>query len=233
MNRLIALLTLGSLLYVVVTSRPTFRAIFGLNRTAFAEAGRGVVVAFLPVAMAFGVLVAAGQVRVTSVEPRWISLASDAAKLAGFAFLEELLFRAGLLLALIRLTRRTDLAVGIQLILFGLAHASNNGANALTVVSNGIGGLMYAVAFLRTGRLWMPWLLHTVWNFSQGLFGFNISGTERFSTGLVHLTPTGPDYWSGGTYGLEGSLVGIAARFVVIGLTLWTTRRWIDFRSLR
>lgn len=231
MNALIALLALASLIYLLATHRPLLRSVFAPDKKSLTETGWGIVIGFLPVLMAFGVLLAAGQVRVTAVEPRWGLLASAFAQLAGFALLEELLFRVGLLLALIQLTRRVEWAVGIQLALFGLAHASNNGANALTVVSNSIGGLMYALAFVRTGRFWMPWLLHTLWNFGQGLLGFNISGTGRYSTGLVHLTPTGPDYWSGGAYGLEGSLVGIAARFVVIGLTLYATRQWSGFRA--
>ena len=85
---------------------------------------------------------------------------------------------------------------------------------------------MYALAFVRTGRIWMPIGLHAAWNFTQGsIFGFPVSGATDWSEGLVRQAEVGSDLITGGAFGPEGGLVGIAFRFVVIGLIVLATSR--------
>jgi membrane protease YdiL (CAAX protease family) len=107
---------------------------------------------------------------------------------------------------------------------FGLAHASNPNASALSVLGNALGGLMYGVAFLGSGRIWLPLGLHFAWNFVQApVLGFPFLGKE---VGLVQQTPVGSAFITGGSYGPEAGLVGMAFRFVAIALlALWFSWR--------
>jgi hypothetical protein len=107
---------------------------------------------------------------------------------------------------------------------FGLAHAAD-GATALGLASNALGGIMYGAAFVRTGRIWMPIGLHAAWSRAQGpVFGFTASGMSEWSSMLVQQAAVGSDLITSGTY-TEGSVVVIAFRFVVVALVVLATRR--------
>lgn len=65
----------------------------------------------------------------------------------------------------------------ISAVAFGCIHLSNPSASALSVLGNTLGGVIYGVAFVATGRIWMSLGLHFAWNFVQGpVFGFPVSG---------------------------------------------------------
>ena len=130
--------------------------------------------------------------------------------------------------------RRDWIAVALASVAFGLIHAANDHATALSVTSNALGGLMYALAFVRTNRIWMPIGLHAAWNFVQGtLLGFPVSGETDWSAGLVRQAEVGNDLLTGGAFGPEGGLVGIAFRLVVIGLVVLATRRALPWSVWR
>lgn len=149
-------------------------------------------------------------------------LLSRAAVMALHAFKEELLMRSlllsGLLLAL---GNRRALAIGLSALAFGLIHLSNPGASVLSVLGNALGGVIYGMAFVLTGRIWLSLGLHLAWNFVQGpLLGLPVSGLA--SGGLFAVSEQGPAVLTGGNYGPEGGLVGIGFRFLVIaGLLGW------------
>ena len=117
-------------------------------------------------------------------------------------------------------------AVLLAAILFGLTHAFFQGATPLSVVSNSLGGVMYGLAFVLTGRIWLGVGLHFAWNWVQGpILGFILSG-HPVSGALFRIDDLGPVWLAGGDYGPEGGIVGIGFRFVVIGGVLaWTLRR--------
>lgn len=81
-----------------------------------------------------------------------------------FAGLEELLCRALLLSLLIFLLKKEWLTLLLSSLLFGGLHASNEGADALSLLSNILGGLIYGLAFLRTRSFLLPVILHFSWN---------------------------------------------------------------------
>lgn len=78
---------------------------------------------------------------------------------------------------------------------------------------------MYAFAFIKTEKLWLPIGLHFSWNFVQGfVYGFPVSGFVI--EGLFEVNIYGQEFWTGGEYGPEGGLIGIFARFIVL-FTIW------------
>lgn len=150
-------------------------------------------------------------------------LAGVAAGMLLTAFKEELLMRGMMLSGLLRLLGgRAAPAIAISALAFGLIHLSNPSASALSVLGNTLGGVVYGLAFVLTGRLWLPIGLHFAWNFVQGpILGFPVSGIAE--GGLLKVHDLGPAWMTGGGYGPEGGAVGIGFRFVVIaGVLAWT-----------
>ena len=64
--------------------------------------------------------------------------------------------------------------------------------------------------------------LHAAWNFFEGsVYGFPVSGSTRDS--LLTVEARGPELATGGAFGPEGSLVGLAA-MLLTALVLWLIR---------
>ncbi len=140
---------------------------------------------------------------------------------------EEVIMRGMLLSGLVlALHGRRALALLLSAIAFGCIHLSNPGANWLSVLGNTLGGVVYGLAFLLAGSLWLAIGLHFAWNFVQGpLLGFPVSGMA--AGGLQQVHDLGPAWLSGGAYGPEAGLVGIAFRFVIVALVLlWLKSSW-------
>ena len=151
---------------------------------------------------------------------RWLLL------LVVAALFEELLARSFLLGGLLSLLGKAKwTAVVISALYFGIAHITNPNATIVSAGGNALGGVMYAVAFLGSGRIWMACGLHFAWNFFQGMvFGFPVSGITTPS--ILHQTAVGPEWATGGAYGPEAGLVGMLSRLVVIVLVFgWLKRR--------
>jgi hypothetical protein len=120
-------------------------------------------------------------------------------------------------------------AILVFSILFGLVHLMNPGANPWGLLNTVVIGVALSVAYLRTRALWLPWGIHFAWNATLGLvFGLPVSGIRLFNVAL-RTTAAGPNWLTGGTYGLEASLPG--ASVVLVGLiVVWRApmRRLID-----
>jgi membrane protease YdiL (CAAX protease family) len=134
---------------------------------------------------------------------------------------DEILMRGMLVSGLAQvLGGRPFAAVLIASVLFGSTHIFFEGASALSLISNSLGGVMYGLAFILTGRIWLGLGLHFTWNFVQGpILGFILSG-HSVDHALFHIDDLGPVWLTGGLYGPEGGIVGIGFRFAVIGAIL-------------
>lgn len=109
-------------------------------------------------------------------------------------------------------------AVAVSSSLFGLIHAANPNASALSILGIGVAGVLLATGYLVTDELALPIGLHITWNLFQGtVYGFGVSGFD-FGVSLVQITETGPDVMTGGAFGPEAGLSGIAAG--VIGIVI-------------
>lgn len=72
-----------------------------------------------------------------------------------------------------------------------------------------LASVMLSLAYLVTRTLWLPIGLHAGWNITQGpVMGFNVSGND-FGTGWQPVTMTGPEVITGGSFGFEGSVMGL------------------------
>jgi membrane protease YdiL (CAAX protease family) len=124
------------------------------------------------------------------------------------AFMEELLFR-GILFRFVEEFAGSWAALIVTSALFGLAHIFN--ANATWISSLAImveAGALLGGAYLLARNLWVPMGLHAAWNFTQGfIFDVPVSGMDMH--GLVQAKLSGPVLLSGGTFGLEASMIGV------------------------
>jgi membrane protease YdiL (CAAX protease family) len=131
-----------------------------------------------------------------------------ASLISGFA--EELLFR-GILFNYIERTAGSWIALALTAALFGAAHLANPNASWVAAVSIMIeAGILLGAVYMLTRRLWAAIGLHAAWNFTQGwVYGLPVSGTGGGSR-LVNGQLTGPDWLTGGAFGLEASLPAVA-----------------------
>jgi len=145
--------------------------------------------------------------------------------LAANALIDEITMRGMLVSGLsLVLGGRPFLAVLIGGILFGMTHMFFDGASWLSVIGNSLGGVIYGLAFVLTGRIWLGVGLHFAWNFVQGpILGFTVSG-HALGSGLFRIIDLGPEWLTGTPYGPEGGVIGVAFRLVVIGLMLGWVR---------
>ncbi|MFZ6844414.1 lysostaphin resistance A-like protein [Undibacterium sp. RuTC16W] len=129
---------------------------------------------------------------------------------------EEMLLR-GVFFRIVQQSLGSWLALLISAMVFGTMHLVNDNITVLGFASITAAGLLLAAAFMVTGRLWLCVAMHAAWNFFQdGIFSVSVSGHPA-RNGLYIGKMNGPDWLTGGAFGIEGSAVALA---VVVGVTL-------------
>ena len=122
-------------------------------------------------------------------------------------------------------------AVGLAWVLsssiFGLLHFANPNATVVSTVNIAFAGLLLGAGYVLTGQLATPIGLHMTWNFFQGnVFGFPVSGLEPVGATFLSTEQGGPTVFTGGVFGPEAGLLGVATMAVGILLTwLWFQAR--------
>jgi membrane protease YdiL (CAAX protease family) len=151
---------------------------------------------------------------------RWEGLSSDAAltlPLAiaiGAAVGEELTFRGGIFRVL-EDSFGTLVAVVFSAIAFGLLHALNPGATIVSTAAIALeAGVFLGLGYAATRNLWFPIGLHFGWNFTEGGI-FNAAVSGRAYHGLIHVSLSGPERLTGGTFGPEASAVAVGISLAV------------------
>lgn len=189
------------------------------GRGALGELGAGLAVGMAMFLAAVGILATSGSYQFTGTG-QWAVLAKSFTEMVFVALVEEILFR-GVLFRLPERSLGTRWALLLSAAIFALAHLPNAGITLLAVLNTALAGLLFAAAYLATRRLWLPIGMHFAWNFiSDGVFSLPTSGNP--ARGLLQGRLAGPDWLTGGAYGLEGSIVA----FVVMGLaTILLLRR--------
>jgi len=105
-------------------------------------------------------------------------------------------------------------AVLVSSLLFGVIHLANAGASAVSVAVIGFIALTVATSYVLTGRLGFAVGFHAAWNIAMGvLFGHPVSGVS-VPARVLAVDVTGPALWTGGAFGPEAGLLGVAAGFV-------------------
>lgn len=118
------------------------------------------------------------------------------------------------------------IALVVSSSVFGVLHALNPDATFVSTTSLAIGGLMLGLGYVLTGELAVPIGWHAGWNIAQGyVFGFPISGIEPVGATVLSVNDTGPALWTGGAFGPEAGIVGLAAYTAsLLSIVLWAKR---------
>lgn len=148
-------------------------------------------------------------------------------------FYEELLFRGYYLVNFSEglrgkwISKRWALIAAwvISSVIFGLLHGDNPNASWTSTVNIIIAGIFLGLGIILTGNLAISIGLHITWNFFQGnIFGFPVSGTQTGAT-LIATELVGPKWLTGGEFGPEAGVLGLAAMvFGSLLIVLWSRR---------
>ncbi|RZS93381.1 CPBP family intramembrane glutamic endopeptidase [Aquimarina brevivitae] len=149
------------------------------------------------------------------------------------AWWEELAFR-GIILQNIAKGLNIKWGIILSTIGFGLIHAGNPNATALSTFLIMVITFKLVYAYLKSGQLWMPIGLHLGWNFFQAsIFGFASSG--YMSPSLIAQTPISADWISGGKFGAEHSIFIVPftfASFLLMHLWVKYSRNLTAYRIM-
>jgi hypothetical protein len=129
----------------------------------------------------------------------------------GTAAVEEIVFRGIAFQAIEKLFgagRGTWIALVVTALFFGGAHMMNPGATLWSGLAMSIeAGVLTGAAFMWRRNLWFIMGIHFAWNALEGLFGIAVSGHR--DPGLLLTVATGSPVISGGSFGIEASIVPV------------------------
>ncbi|MFD1537011.1 CPBP family intramembrane glutamic endopeptidase [Nonomuraea guangzhouensis] len=186
-------------------------------------------------AAVFGIMAVAGWYTVSAVTVDIGSLVTMTLLALYVAFWEEWAFR-GVMLRLPEKAIGSWWALVLSAVVFGLIHAPNANATALTLVGVTVAGvLVLGGGFLLTRSLWLPIGIHTGWNlFENSVFGAGSTGAGANSeTPLLRGHVNGPQLWTGGPGDPESGLVLILVATVVGAVLLFLAARAGHIRAPR
>ncbi len=128
---------------------------------------------------------------------------------------EEILAR-GFLFSSVAVKNSIPVGIVVSSIFFSLIHLGNDGLTLIPILDMTLFGILAALYYLKTGSIWGISGAHAAWNCFQGnVFGFPVSGTDA-GTAFISVKQQGPDWLSGGAFGVEGSLISVTAQALVI-----------------
>jgi len=129
------------------------------------------------------------------------------------SFIEEMIFTI-IIFKLIEEYAGTLTSIVIVSLLFGFMHLGNDNATVLSSIYMALEHLIILAPFILTRRIWMVWAVHFSWNYFQtAVFGMNNSGMAH--KGLINPIVTGPEWITGGSFGIEASYLAIALQCAV------------------
>ena len=132
---------------------------------------------------------------------------------------EEVLLRGYFMMSLSNRCR-TAWAVGISSVVFSLLHIANPGFGLLPFINISLFGMFMGLYVYREGDLWGACAIHSAWNFVQGnILGVQVSGTGTLPTLWQFQPIEGKTLISGGTFGIEASIIVTAVLLATIAIT--------------
>lgn len=172
------------------------------------QLGTGLLVGAGLYALCEGILMTMGIYRIDGLNPLSFMIPAVAMALSSGVF-EELLFR-GVLFFSVERWFGSWIALIVSSLVFGLSHLGNPQATlegALFIAVEA--GILMGAAVMLTRQLWLGIGLHVAWNYTQqAIFSGIVSGNDA-APGLIRSTIEGPDYLTGGEFGVESSVLAL------------------------
>jgi membrane protease YdiL (CAAX protease family) len=200
---------MGCLSYAFYVTRIEKRAVSELGlKGALGEYGVGFVLGGLMVCLSVAAIAALGGLSAIAMAPTSFIVLPLLMHIT-VGVIEEMLLR-GIFFRVLQETIGSWLALLASGLVFGAMHLINDNVTVLGIADIAVAGVFFAAAFMLTGRLWLCAALHAGWNFVQdGIFSLAVSG-HQVKNGLLTTQLSGPDWLTGGAFGIEGSAVDLA-----------------------
>jgi uncharacterized protein len=193
----------------------------------WSEFGIGALLGFGLFSLVILVLWLMGYYRITSIELLFFPLFGSLLGALVSAWVQELIFRV----AIYRITEEwlgTWWALAISALLFGLIHLTSAGATLISALAVALeAGIILGAAYTLTHRIWMALGIHMAWDFANdGIYGVGIAGQSGAKlNGLIHASLHGPVLFTGGTLGVEASVLTLILMLLAGGIILWIAYR--------
>jgi membrane protease YdiL (CAAX protease family) len=166
----------------------------------------------------FASMAAAGWLTTEFALPPALPFLASVLSWAALSFVEELTFRGYIMQGLAK-AWVMSLAVVVSSVLFGMVHLIDPNVQVLAILNVCTAGLFLALAYLITRSLWLSAGIHIGWNLTEiNVLGF--PGSGHTEPAILHTTVGGPELITGGAFGPEGGLLGLAAWLLGIALLL-------------
>ena len=131
--------------------------------------------------------------------------------------MEEILMR-GVVFRIAQQAWGTRRALLLTTLLFVVAHLPGE-ISPVGMLVTAAASLAFTAAYQLSGRLWLPMGMHFAWNYLfSAVFSVPVSGHE--AKGWLHGSMSGPDWLSGGAYGVEASAMALFVWSVAAALLL-------------
>ena len=131
--------------------------------------------------------------------------------------LEELLIR-GVLFRIAEKAWGSRRALVLSTVLFVVAHLPGE-ISLMGVLVTAAASLAFTAAYLLSRRLWLPMGIHFAWNYLfSAVFSVPVSGHEV--NGWLRGSMSGPEWLSGGAYGVEASAMALLVWVVAAAILL-------------
>lgn len=202
---------------------------------AWSEFGIGALLGFGLITLVIVLLWLLGDYQVTGLQVVFLPLFGALLGALTSAWVQELIFRAGIY----RITEEwlgTWWALVISALLFGLIHLTSAGATLISALAVSLeAGILLGAAYTLTHRLWMALGIHMAWDFANdGIYGVGVAGqTGARLSGLLQAKLSGPVLLTGGTLGVEASIITLIVMLIAGLALLWMAYRKGQFVSLK
>ena len=131
--------------------------------------------------------------------------------------MEEILMR-GVVFRIAQQAWGTRRALVLTTLLFVVAHLPGE-ISPVGMLVTAAASLAFTAAYQLSGRLWLPMGMHFAWNYLfSAVFSVPVSGHE--AQGWLQGSMSGPDWLSGGAYGVEASAMALFVWSVAAALLL-------------
>ncbi|WP_105100402.1 CPBP family intramembrane glutamic endopeptidase [Streptococcus suis] len=130
---------------------------------------------------------------------------------------EELLTRGWMFSSL---AAKHNIPVGILIssLFFTFLHLGNDAISLIPLLDLTLFAILASLVMLKTGNIWVISGTHAAWNCFQGnVFAFPVSGTQA-GQAFIAVETSGPDWLSGGAFGVEGSIISL---LIQAGIITW------------
>ncbi|HFI0038585.1 TPA: CPBP family intramembrane glutamic endopeptidase [Streptococcus suis] len=133
---------------------------------------------------------------------------------------EELLTRGWMFSSL---AAKHNIPVGILVssLFFTFLHLGNNAISIIPLLDLTLFAILACLVMLKTGNLWVISGIHAAWNCFQGnVFAFPVSGSQA-GQAFISVNTSGPDWLSGGAFGVEGSIISLIVQGFMIAWLIY------------